>query len=164
MIRDGLVASYQIPAAIFKAKGANLKEKAKAAAQDPRFFRLGFQLLRTLVPNLRIPLRFSRKLFNPDVYPNSGAALVTRYDDVIEVLDRNADFEVVYEPRMRKITGGDNFFLGMQDTALYARDVSNMRLAMRRDDVAATVEPLARHLADRLVARKGRPHRCTAGT
>ncbi len=154
MIRDGLVASYQIPAAIFKAKGPNLKEKAKAAAQDPRFFRLGFQLLRTLVPNLRIPLRFSRKLFNPDVYQNSGAALVTRYDDVIEVLDRNADFEVVYEPRMRKITDGKNFFLGMQDTALYARDLSNMRLAVRRDDVAATVEPLARHLADKLVAEK----------
>ena len=46
MIRDGLVALYQIPAAIFKAKGASLKEKAQAAFQDPRFFRLGFRLLR----------------------------------------------------------------------------------------------------------------------
>ncbi len=73
---------------------------------------------------------------------------------MIEVLDRNVDFEVVYEPRMRKITDGENFFLGMQDTALYARDVSNMRLAMRRDDVAAIVEPRAQRLAEKLVAAK----------
>jgi cytochrome P450 len=71
----------------------------------------------------------------------------------VEVLDRNADFEVVYEPKMRAITGGENFFLGMQDTPLYARDVSNMRLAMRRDDVATIVEPLARRLAAELVAK-----------
>ena len=73
---------------------------------------------------------------------------------MIEVLDRNADFEVVYEPKMRAITSGENFFLGMQDTALYQRDVSNMRLATRRDDVATIVEPLARRLAEKLVAEK----------
>ena len=42
----------------------------------------------------------------------------------------------------------------MQDTALYERDVSNMRLAMRRDDVAAIVEPAARRLAEQLVAKQ----------
>ena len=55
---------------------------------------------------------------------------------------------------MRAITGGENFFLGMQDTALYERDVSNLRLAMRRDDVAAIVEPAARRLAEQLVAKQ----------
>ena len=85
------------------------------------------------MPNLVL----SRQLIG--AYPNTGTAIVTRHQDVIEVLDRNADFEVVYEPKMRAITGGENFFLGMQDTALYTRDVSNMRLAMRRDDVATIV-------------------------
>jgi cytochrome P450 len=85
-------------------------------------------------------------------YPNSGTAIVTRFQDVIEVLDRNADFEVVYEPKMRAITGGENFFLGMRDSAPYARDVSNMRLAMRREDVPTIVEPLARGLADQIIA------------
>ena len=150
MILDGLAVLYQIPAAIFKAKGSGLKAKAQATFQEPLTLRLGFRLLRAFLPNLRV----SRQLFSSTVYPNNGTALVTRYDDVIEVLDRNADFEVVYEPRMRKITDGENFFLGMQDTALYARDVSNMRLAMRRDDVAATIEPLARRLAEKLVAGK----------
>ena len=109
--------------------------------------RLALRLLRAFLPNL---VRVSKQLIKS--YPNTGTALVTRHEDVIEVLDRNADFEVVYEPRMRAITGGENFFLGMQDTALYTRDVSNMRLAMRRDDVAAIVEPLARRLAEQLVA------------
>ena len=150
MVLDGLAALYQLPAAILKAKGSGLKEKAQAAFQDPLFQRRGFRLLRAFLPNLCV----TRKLFSSTVYPNNGTALVTRHDDVIEVLDRNADFEVVYEPRMRLIAGGENFFLGMQDTALYARDVSNMRLAVRRDDVAATVEPLARRLAEKLVAEK----------
>ena len=106
------------------------------------------RLLRAFLPNLVLSKQFI------GAYPNTGTAIVTRYQDVIEVLDRNADFEVVYEPKMRAITGGENFFLGMQDTALYARDVSNMRLAMRRDDVAAIVEPLARGLAEQLVAKQ----------
>jgi cytochrome P450 len=150
MIFDGLAALYQMSKAILTTKGSGLKAKAQTAVQDPLFFRLGFRLLRAFLPNLRV----SWKLFSPTVYPNIGTALVTRHDDVIEVLDRSADFEVVYEPRMRKITDGENFFLGMQDTALYARDVSNMRLAMRRDDVATIVEPLARRLAEKLVAEK----------
>ncbi|MGI8569038.1 MAG: cytochrome P450 [Methylocella sp.] len=149
MIRDGLAAFfYQVPVAIFTAKGSGLKAKAKAAGRDPLFQRRVLRFFRAFLPNLLLRYKFG------SAYPNNGTALVTRHDDVIEVLDRNADFEVVYEPRMRAITGGENFFLGMQDTALYARDVSNMRLAMRRDDVAATVEPLARRLAQKLVAEK----------
>ena len=104
MIVDGLAALYQILAAILSAKGSGLKAKAQAAVQDPLFFRLGFRLLRAFLPNLRV----SWKLFSPTVYPNIGTALVTRHDDVIEVLDRNADFEVVYEPRMRAIAGGSS--------------------------------------------------------
>lgn len=146
MILDGLAALYQIPAAILTTKGSSLKEKAKAAGQDPLFQRRALRFLRAFRPNLLLRIKFG------SAYPNNGTAVVTRHDDVIEVLDRNADFEVVYEPRMRQITGGENFFLGMQDTALYARDVSNMRLAMRRDDVATIVEPLARRRAEKLVA------------
>lgn len=148
MLRDALMALYQIPAAVWSAKGSGLKEKFAAAAEAPLFQRRALQIFRAFVPNLRI----SRKLIT--AYENCGTAFVTRHDDVIEVLDRNADFEVVYEPRMRAITGGENFFLGMQDSALYTRDLSNMRLAARRDDISTIVEPLARRLAERLVAGK----------
>jgi cytochrome P450 len=149
MTAEGLFALYQIPAAVFSAKGSGFKEKFATALQKPLTQRLGLRLFRAFLPNSPV---ISKQLIKS--YPNSGTALVTRYEDVIEVLDRNADFEVVYEPKMRAITGGENFFLGMQDTALYQRDVSNMRLATRRDDVAAIVEPLAQRLADKLVAEK----------
>jgi cytochrome P450 len=149
MTAEGLCALYQIPVAVLSAKGSGLKEKFAAALQVPLTQRLGFRLARAFLPNSPV---LSKRFIKS--YPNNGTALVARHDDVIEVLDRNADFEVVYEPRMRAITGGENFFLGMQDTALYVRDVSNMRLATRRDDVAAIVEPLARNLADKLVAEK----------
>ncbi|MGA3339985.1 MAG: cytochrome P450 [Methylocella sp.] len=149
IIAEGLAALYQIPMAVLSAQGSGLKEKTAAALQEPLTQRLGFRLLRAFLPNSPV---FSKKFIT--TYPNTGTALVTRHDDVIEVLDRNADFEVVYEPRMRAITGGENFFLGMQDTAHYTRDVSNMRLAVRRDDVAVIVEPLARQLAAKLVAGK----------
>ena len=148
MLLDGLAAPFQIAPAILAASGEGLKAKAVAALQDPRVHRISLRLLRAFLPNLVL----SKQLVA--AYPNTGTAIVTRYQDVVEVLDRHADFEVVYEPKMRRITGGENFFLGMQDTALYERDVSNMHLAMRRDDVAAIVEPAARRLAEQLVAKQ----------
>ena len=148
MLLDGLAAPFQIAPAILAASGEGLKAKAVAALQDPRVHRISLRLLRAFLPNLVL----SRQLVA--AYPNTGTAIVTRYQDVVEVLDRHADFEVVYEPKMRRITGGENFFLGMQDTALYERDISNMHLAMRRDDVAAIVEPAARRLAEQLVAKQ----------
>jgi cytochrome P450 len=147
MAIEGVAAIFQVGAAIFSAKGDGLKAKAAAALQDPHVQRLAARPLRAFLPNLVL----AKRLVN--AYPNSGTAIVTRYQDVVEVLDRNADFEVVYEPKMRAITAGENFFLGMQDSALYDRDTSNMRLAMRRGDVAAIIEPRARGLAEKLVAQ-----------
>jgi cytochrome P450 len=147
MVIEGIFAPFQIGWAVLTASGSGIKGKAATAFGDPRVVRLGLRTLRAFLPNLVLSKQFI------GAYPNTGTAIVSRYQDVIEVLDRNADFEVVYEPKMRAITGGENFFLGMQDTALYTRDVSNMRLAMRRDDVATIIEPLARRLADQLVGK-----------
>jgi cytochrome P450 len=147
MAIEGIAAVFPVAAAILSAKGDGLKAKAAAAQQEPRVQRLAARFFRAFLPN-RVS---SKKLVA--AYPNTGTAFVMRYQDVVEVLDRNADFEVVYEPKMQAITSGENFFLGMQDTALYTRDTSNMRLAMRRDDVAAIVEPLARARAEKLLAQ-----------
>ena len=146
MWAEGLVAPFQLAPAILSAKGDGLKAKAAAALKEPRAQRLALRFARAFLPNLVLSRQFVA------AYPNTGTAIVTRHQDVIEVLDRDADFEVVYEPKMRAITGGENFFLGMQDTPLYTRDTSNMRLAMRRDDVATIIQPLARRLAEQLVA------------
>lgn len=105
-----------------------------------------FCVLRAFLPNIV----FSKKLIT--AYENGGSALVTRNADVREVLSRDDDFEVVYAPRMEVITGGENFFLGMQPSGRYTQDVSNMRLAVRRDDVANRVVPFVATRATELVA------------
>ena len=66
-----------------------------------------------------------------------NVALVTRFEDVQEVLSRDDIFQVTYGPKMRVITGGEDFFLGMQNSPEYERDVANMRSAMRRQDMPA---------------------------
>ncbi|MFQ1701947.1 cytochrome P450 [Loktanella agnita] len=108
-----------------------------------------FQFMRGFWPNLSL----GRKLIKS--YDNTGTAVVTRRADVLDVLNRNEDFEVVYEPRMRKLTDGDNFFLGMQPGWDYTRDTSSMRLAGRMTDVPEIVLPRAQKVAAERVAASG---------
>src|SRR3954447_22964797 len=61
-----------------------------------------------------------------------GTALVTRFEDVQEVLSRDDVFQVTYGEKMRVVTGGNDFFLGMQNSPAYERDTANMRSVMRR--------------------------------
>jgi cytochrome P450 len=108
-----------------------------------------FAVLRAFWPNLQV----GRKLIT--AYENTGTAIVTRRSEVTEVLSREADFAVVYEPKMRAITAGENFFLGMQDSAEYQRDTSLMRLAARREDVPLLVLPIARAESEAIVGSAG---------
>jgi len=140
-------------------KGDSYGDRLKNALTAPDGQRLVFAVLRAFLPNLVL----SRKLVAS--YDNNGTALVTRFEDVKEVIARDGDFEVVYAPRMIEITAGQNFFLGMQDTPDYTRDVSNMRIAVRRTDLPAIVQPIAAKRAAELVAAaRGRidvPHDLT---
>ncbi|MFZ6816708.1 cytochrome P450 [Undibacterium sp. Ji22W] len=95
-----------------------------------------FSLLRTFKPNLVL------KEF----------ALITRYSDVQEALSRSDALGVTYAEKMGKITAGSNFFLGMNDTPTYTRDVSNMRLVARREDVSQIIAPMVETFAQQLVA------------
>lgn len=112
----------------------------------PRTQRWVFAVLRAFLPNLSL-----RKVVVKS-YENTGTAVVTRRQDCLEVLSRNADFEVVYGSRMRELTGGENFFLGMQPGWDYTRDTSAMRLAARMTDVSEIVLPRATQLAQQAVA------------
>jgi len=56
---------------------------------------------------------------------------------------------------MEMITGGADFFLGMQDIPDYTRDVSNMRVVVRRDDLPTIVQPIVAAKAATLVAASG---------
>jgi cytochrome P450 len=82
-------------------------------------------------------------------------ALVTRYDDVQEVLAQDAAFDVPYAEKMELITNGQNFFLGMRDTPRYTRDASNMRVAVRREDIASFIGPFVDRTSAGIVAEAG---------
>jgi cytochrome P450 len=144
MVGEGALAGAQLAAKLASASG-DAKARLAAVLGDPAGQRALFASLRAFSPNLAI----DRSLITS--YPCEGTVIVSRAEDVREVLDRQDDFEVVYEPKMRKITGGANFFLGMQDGDDYKRDTSAMRLAARREDVANIVVPLARAEARRIV-------------
>jgi len=133
----------------WKAEKQNFKPHLLAALTAPAGLRLVFTVARAFRPNLALRRKFVT------AYENSGTVFVTKFDDVKDVLARDADFEVVYGPRMIRITGGANFFLGMQDSPDYTRDVSNMRVAVRRDDLASIIKPFAENLATELVETSG---------
>lgn len=148
IVVEGLVALVRLigmVAAALPGDSAATASRIGAALTGADGQRVVFAVLRAFLPNIAI----STKLIT--AYDNTGSAVVTRYDHVKEVLRRDADFEVVYGPRMETITGGANFFLGMQDSPAYTRDVSNMRLVVRRDDVPAVVLPFVAERAASLV-------------
>lgn len=128
-------------------KGGTIASRAGAALGAPTSQRRIFAVLRLFQPNLVLKRRII------SAYASNGAtAIATRRADVTDILTRDADFGVVYAPRMEMITGGENFFLGMQDTPRYVRDVSNMRLAVRRNDVPSIIAPFVAETAAEIVA------------
>ena len=131
--------------------GGSVKTRLLDKVKAPQGQRLALAVLRAFLPNIVL----SKSLVK--AYSNSGTAILTRRDDVLDMLNRNDDFEVVYGTRMRKITDGENFFLGMQPGWPYTRDTSAMRLAARMSDVADIVLPRASALAEDLVAAKSGP-------
>jgi cytochrome P450 len=82
-------------------------------------------------------------------------ALVTRFEDVQEVLARDEVFLVTYGEKMRIVTGGEDFFLGMQNSPAYTRDVSHMRSVVRREDIPDRIAPFVQKTANDLVAAAG---------
>jgi cytochrome P450 len=84
-----------------------------------------------------------------------NTAVVTRFEDVQEVLSRDDVFEVTYEDRMRVVAGGTNFFLGMQNSADYERDHSHMLTVVRREDIGGQIVPFIANTAETLVAASG---------
>ncbi len=88
---------------------------------------------------------------------SKNLVLVTRYDDVREVLAQDDVFHVTYGPKMTALGDGRNFFLGMQNSAPYERDVSSMRVAAARAHVAERIVPFVdRQAADIVAAADGR--------
>ena len=80
-----------------------------------------------------------------------NTALVTRFEDVQEILARDNVFQVTYKEKMEVIGDGANFFLGMQNSPEYERDQSHMRTVIRRQDLPQLVQPFVAKTAESLV-------------
>lgn len=100
--------------------------------------------------NLELVFRILRQVKPTVVF--GGQAFVTRFDGVTEVLTRDDVFHVPYGEKMDKVTRGGNFFLGMQKTPIYTRDVSNMRLAVRREDIPNRIVPFVESNCEQILA------------
>ena len=86
---------------------------------------------------------------------SKNLVLVTRYDDVREVLAQDDVFQVTYGEKMTALGDGKNFFLGMQNSPQYERDVSSMRVAAARAHVAERIVPFVDNEAEGIVAAAG---------
>ncbi len=104
-------------------------------------------------PGLLLPLFRHLRAHHPIlVLPH--IAVVSRYDDVLEVLQREDVFSVseIYLDKMVETTG--SFPLGMQDGPQYQREAGQMRAALHPEDldkIRASATADARELVDAVV-------------
>jgi len=108
-----------------------------------RHMELMFRIARTFCPILLV--KYKGKVF----------ALITRYDDVQEVLLRPNVFNVVYEPKIRLIMDGDNIFLGMKDEEQATRDKTTMRMTAPRSEALSLVKPRVEQLCEEVMSGAG---------
>jgi cytochrome P450 len=87
-----------------------------------------------------------------------GWAVVTRYDDVAEVLEHDDVFQVPFEEKVRRLNDapgrGPNFLLGMQRDGEYWVCQKQVMQAFRRDDVNKIVAPLAERVSNEIIAQR----------
>ncbi len=119
-------------AAFLKARGS-FKARLAAVLGASAGQRDAMAVLRLAKPRLEI----GRNLIRP--YPADRTLVLTRAADFHEVIRRQADFEVVYGPRMRALTGGRDFFLGLQDGPDYRANTAAMRAIVQPGDLDAVL-------------------------
>jgi cytochrome P450 len=81
-------------------------------------------------------------------------ALVTRFDDVEEVMSLSQVFVNPYNQKLDVIMDGHPFFLGMSNSEEYTRDTTNMRMVVRRTDIESTLIPATLVSAQSIVATR----------
>ncbi|WP_311031378.1 cytochrome P450 [Mesorhizobium koreense] len=109
------------------------------------------KLTSRLLENPRWALGFLRRFF--PILRLGKFVLVTRNDDVREILERQDVFQTPYGLEMTEIAGGTNFILGMQDGPDYRRMKSHVLSAFPVDEVEGMVRPLAARHAQAIMQR-----------
>lgn len=137
---SALAATYGLGVAFGDAEG-DPKARLKALLETPDGQRHALALLRFARPRLTLKANPVR------CYPAQSALLLSRADDFHACIARQADFEVVYGARMRVLTGGRDFFLGLQDGPDYRRDTAAMQRIVHPGDLAPVLAMARREAA-----------------
>jgi cytochrome P450 len=95
--------------------------------------------------------RFLRRFWPILHVPFTTWWLVTRFDDVQEVLAHDKIFEVPFGPKVKELDGGPNFLLGMTADDDYWRYQKQVMEAFRLDDVETIVAPQALEFAGEII-------------
>jgi cytochrome P450 len=80
-------------------------------------------------------------------------AMVTRFEDVQEVLAHEQVFQVPFGPRMMKLMPGPKFLLAMQDGEEYRSQRSHIMRAFQIEDISRTIAPRSAELAKQILAK-----------
>jgi cytochrome P450 len=112
----------------------SLADRVQVVLTGPALLRPAFWVLRRWAPVLRL----------------GGNVVVSRHDDVVEVLRRDEDFTIAEVNGDRMVRWSGAFILGMDRGGGYEREVEVLRRAVRHDDLA-TVRRLVAGAASELV-------------
>jgi len=112
------------------------------------------KLVLSLLNNQRL-FSLVRRFFPIFTLPFTKMVMVTRYDDVKEVLGNDAVFPVPWGEKVKTLDGGPNFILGLQDGAEYRRYQKQVMRVFIRDDISKIVAPLSARLSAEIIARSG---------
>ncbi|HZP85797.1 MAG TPA: cytochrome P450 [Burkholderiales bacterium] len=87
-----------------------------------------------------------------------GLTIVSRYDDVAEVLNRPDVFKVPFDEEIPLLNDGErpgtNFILGIDNVKAHDEQLRFLMAAFRRSDIADVVVPRARAIAEANLARQ----------
>ena len=84
-----------------------------------------------------------------------GWALITRFDDVQEVLGLDDVFPVPFGKKVELLDDGPNFLLGMRESDEYRRIQTDVMRVFAINDIATVVTPEAARLSREIVATSG---------
>jgi cytochrome P450 len=112
------------------------------------------KLALSLLNNQRL-FSLVRRFFPIFTLPFTKMLMVTRYDDVKEVLGNDAVFPVPWGEKVKILDGGPNFILGLQDGAEYRRYQKQVMQVFTRDDVGKIVAPMTARFSAEIIGRSG---------
>jgi cytochrome P450 len=108
-----------------------------------------------ILDDLRWFYALARRFFPIASLPLLNVILVSRYDDVQEVLERTECFEVPYSDKLKLLNGGENFLLGMHDGPEYRTMREAVMTCFAPADIPTTIAQASRRLSRELVERGG---------